>query len=483
MILSQNTWKKLVLFHVFFLVLQPVLKAQEFYSLLNNVFDRSELSRLTLADLQLTRLKVTTGYAYQDYYRETIPDIGDQTLSGENSSLSLLGVNAQGHIKYGFTASILSQSQHFSNMDAALDVNADYLHKTNMGNLQLALATERLVWGLGFQLEKKSFDTPILINVYPASDDLQMNRFFLDWLEPSFGNELQLQGEFDLLAFQAYSTITLGSDLLVGLHYSQAAQKFSPYLDYVNDSNIPELQGDRRMIFDGAFGNQCLEIRLERPGWFINPRIKLQQTHADMDILNTLPESIIDDFHEYGTLQLDRTGAVFGIGTQLSNVNVDAGIGYSEWDGVADLKTPVLGRTWFIPISHAAQLSVSGRSVSQQFMLHREMIKGNFSVGMNAGYQHAYFDLRVRGNAELEFNIRSVPIDSPYQFHLHAISFGLPLSYSFNSFSLGYEFGQLLPWFKRVDDSELSLQGAGSRPGKKARGGGEHMITLSWGLR
>ncbi|MCF7823136.1 MAG: hypothetical protein K9N35_03100 [Candidatus Marinimicrobia bacterium] len=471
-----------MLFHVFFLMSNSII-AQEFFSLLDDVFEQSNVTRLSLKDLQQTQLKLSTEYAYQDYYRESKPVVGNQMLSGNNNGLSMMGTNARGHLKYGFITWIQGQSQHFSNLDADLDVNADYLRTTSSVHLQIALATEKLLWGLGMEQQQKSLDAQILINAYPTSDDLQMNRYFLDWLEPSFGNQLDIQGEFDLMAFQTYSTITLWTNLLVKLNYSQSDQIFSPNMDYLNDSNIPELQGNRRMLFNGVYGRQCLGISLERPAWLLIPQIKLHNAHADLNILNTLPEIIIDDFHEYGWLELDRKGASIGFGALLRDLNLEAGIGYSLWDATADLETPVLGRYWFFPISHAAQVSISGKSISQHLNLRRDLANGNFGVGLHGGYQHTYFDLTVKGEAELEFNIRSVPIDAPYQFHLHAISVGFPMSYTFKTFSLVYEFNQTMPWYKRVDDSDLKLQGEGTHPDKEIRGGGEHAFTFSWTLR
>jgi len=119
----------------------------------------------------------------------------------------------------------------------------------------------------------------------------------------------------------------------------------------------------------------------------------------------------------------------------------------------------------------------------KRLALHSELINGRIKVDLKTGYQHAYFNLIVAGEADLEFNIHSVPIDSPLQFHLHVISIGVPISYSFNSFTLHYEINQMLPWFKRVDDSSLKFQSDDRSHDRKVRGGGQHMLALSYRLR
>jgi len=454
--------------------------AQDFYGLLNHVFDEPGLTRISLSDLQQTQLKLSTATTYQDYYRERTPSIGNQSLVGDGRSLTLFAANAAKQMNYGVFIRIAEDQAGFSNMGADLSVNTDYSHKYQDLTFQFAMAGKRILWGLGLDQGHHALSAPIMINKYPESEDSQMTRYFLDWLEPSFGHELNFQDEFEGTGLQTFGTFVLGRDLMINLNYRIADQTMAPALEYVNSSNIPELQGDRQMIFDLDFVSQCLEIGFERPQWSISPSLSLHNSSVDMTIDNPLPEDVIDDFKELGWLEFKRKGGVLSLDYKGSVFNLESGIGYSQWGTNTELKTPVLGRYWFFPISHAAQLDISGRSISQRFSLHRELIQGGMKIEMDAIYQHAYFDLRVSCEAELEFNIRSVPIDYPYQFHLHVASLGVPISYTFKAFILSYEFSQLVPWFERVDDSDLRLQGEGTRPGKEVRGGGQHRLGLTY---
>ncbi|MCF7851605.1 MAG: hypothetical protein K9M85_08085 [Candidatus Marinimicrobia bacterium] len=448
--------------------------------MLKHVFDEPGLTRLSLADLQQTQVTLSTAYTYQNYYRERTPGIGSQSLAGEGNALKLFAVNTAKHMNYGVSMRLEEGQEEFSNMNADLSVNTEYLHKTRDLALQIAIAGKRILWGVGLDQGNRTMSAPMVINKYPESEDSQMTRYFLDWLEPSFGNQLNFQGEFEVTGLQTFSTFVLGRDLMMNLNYRVSDQSMAPALEYVNNSNIPELQGDRQMIFDLALVNQCLEIGFERPQWSLSPGFSLHNSSVDMTIDNPLPEDVIDDFKELGWFEFSRKGAALSLDYEGRGFDLESGIGYSQWGTRTELKTPVLGRYWFFPISHAAQLDISGRSISQRLILHRELTNGGLSIAMNAGYQHAYFNLRVSGEAELEFNIRSVPIDYPYQFHLHVIFLGVPLSYTFKSFILGYEFNQLIPWFERVDDSDLRFQGEGTRPGKIVRGGGQHRLGLTY---
>ena len=464
------------------MVFTSFASAQDFYELLNNTLDQPTLTRMNLADLQQTRLKLSSAYSYQDYFREQLSGKDTQSLFGEAAIVNLHAVNARRSFKYGAVIQIQERRKNYSNLNADILLNADYLNEEHDFDLQLACGNERMIWGLRIDQQGTSFGVPMLINEYPSSEDSQMNRYFLDWLEPSFGNEFDAQGKFDLTGLQTFTSLPMGSNLILNLNYRVSESTFAPYVEYLNNSNIDELQGERQMIFDGANENQFLEISLESPLWSFKPTLTLQKNNVDLTIDNPLPKDIIDDFPELGWLDFSRRGGAFSIESQLENLDLELGVGYSQWEVNTELSTPVLGRYWLFPIAHAAQLQISGKSISQHLSFYRELINRGIRVDLNAGYQHAYFDFMVVGEAELEFNIRSVPIDDPLQFHLHTISIGAPISFTLNSFTLQYEIYQMIPWMKRVDDSAFNFQGERDQPDRKVRGGGQHMITLSYKL-
>jgi|SaaInlStandDraft_4_1057021.scaffolds.fasta_scaffold23574_1 hypothetical protein len=464
------------------MVFSDVGIAQEFYSLLNNVLDQPTLTRMNLSDLQQTQLKLSSAYIYQDYFRERIAGKETQSLFGDGVTVNLHAVNARGSFKYGAIFQVQERRENYSTPNSDLFINTDYLLEGGNLDLQVGLGNDKMLWGVKIDQRRTIFTAPSLINEYPESEDSQMNRYFLDWLEPSFGNEFDAQGKFDLTGLQTFTSLPMGSNLILNLNYRVSESTFAPYVEYLNNSNIDELQGERQMIFDGANENQFLEISLESPLWSFKPTLTLQKNNVDLTIDNPLPKDIIDDFPELGWLDFSRRGGAFSIESQLENLDLELGVGYSQWEVNTELSTPVLGRYWLFPIAHAAQLQISGKSISQHLSFYRELINRGIRVDLNAGYQHAYFDFMVVGEAELEFNIRSVPIDDPLQFHLHTISIGAPISFTLNSFTLQYEIYQMIPWMKRVDDSAFNFQGERDQPDRKVRGGGQHMITLSYKL-
>jgi len=474
--------KKQIFFLLFYMVSLSAALAQDFYGLLDAVMDHPPLTRLSLTELQQTQLKLSSVYVYQDYYRESTPGIGDQSLLGNNTKAKLIAVNARGNFKYGVLSRFGKGHESFTNLDADLTVNTDYGFKHRDLDLHIVLANKCMLLGMGVEKRRILFTAPVLINKYPESEDPQMNRYFLDWLEPSFGNVMDVGGEFDLNGLQSYASLPMGSNLLLDLHFKISKNDFAPAISYVNSSNIAELKGERSLVFQAGYLNQLMHIGLGSAHWSLKPTLTIQNIQAEVTVENPLPAGVIDDFKELGILDFSRKSVAFGVAGQPQNLNLEAELGYSQWDAKADLTTPVLGRYWFFPIAHAARVQISGTSSSQRLRLHHELIKRKIRLGLNAGYQHAYFDLSVKGEAELEFNIRSVPIDSPLQFHLHVISLGAPMSYSLNSFTLNYEFNQIIPWMKRVDDGPLNFQRDDRWLDKKVRGGGQHTITLIYSL-
>ncbi|NQV15419.1 hypothetical protein HQ531_08180, partial [bacterium] len=368
--------KKQSFFLLFYLVSNSVAPAQDFYGLLNNVLDNPSLIRLNLADLQQTQLRLSSAYYYQDYYRESTPGIDTQSLVGNVAAINLHAVNARKRIKYGVISRIQERRESFTNLDADVSVNTDYRNTGHDFAFQLAFANNRMLWGVGIDRRSILFTAPVLINKYPESENSLMNRYFLDWLEPSFGNELDTQGEFDLTGLQTYASLPLGSNLILDLNYRLSDNAFAPCVNYVNSSNIDELQGERSLVFDADYINQLLQISLESPLWSLKPTLTIQNTHADITVENPLPAGVIDDFKELGWLDFSRRGAALAVEAQLQNRDLEAGIGYSQWEANVDLNTPVLGRYWFLPIAHAAQLQISGKSISQRLALHSELING-----------------------------------------------------------------------------------------------------------
>jgi hypothetical protein len=73
-------------------------------------------------------------------------------------------------------------------------------------------------------------------------------------------------------------------------------------------------------------------------------------------------------------------------------------------------------------------------------------------------YIHSRYDLWIKGDALLEFGIISTPIDDPVNLDANLWDLKYEIMYIAKNFNIHYSVEQLIPIFKRLDDSTVSLK-------------------------
>ncbi len=457
--------------------------SQGLFSILPYSLDDHEIKRIHRSDLEQPYTSIELGYDYADYYRRSVVGKQTDTFYGYRSSLEMNRVDPGSGYGYGLFAGIYGPGTFYSNEGAHVALNSEYEQAGSEIWVQLAITNGGSLWGAGIRTSSQDLVAPVAINSFPTSEDEAMNLYLLDWLEPSFGSELSLDGDLRRLQTVVYGTYpgSSGSETAVSYRYSR--KTFDPALSYVNNSNINELQGSRRIIFDGETVDHVLEIEVGADHWEYHPGLNFFSTRFRMDLDNRLPEMIRDDFADLGWFGLSRLGGRFSLSRSLGSLELGAGAGMSRWAAATELTTPVLGRYILLPVAHALEAELAGWSRSLSMDVGYLVGSGRIRCKPRLSYAHGYFDLRLAGVAALEFNIRSVPIDYPLQFHLHVLELRAPLEYVMDRSILAYSFHQVIPWLKRVDDSPLKFKDPGVVPDDEERGGGYHEVSVTYFFR
>ncbi len=386
-------------------------------------------------------------------------------------------------IQQCFNPRLRYEQHHFSN---DRDVNA----VTGTAELEIWQAAinwfvcrEQYMWGAGLKYQQNRGSSEFNIVQYPTSDDPVLNRYFLQWLEPTFGRQIQgkmkdsgveltLWGAFPLKTEQRLQ-IALSTDW--DWHELQAA--------YVNSTDHPELQGRRRIGWPLKSRETILTLCVQNlPGRIQAVEGGLFVNRLELEIDNHF--SGTTDFSSLGRGDGQRQGIFLEAKAPTEHLELVAGLAGARYTGHLTVNTPVLGFVYYIlPISHAAEgcleqsTSFSQRIKADFFFQGREL-NHQFALA----WTHARYWLRMEGEAHLEFGLISTPLSAPVIWDVFLVDLSYRVSYSIRRIELAYQIKQLIPRTKRLDESRVSLQEP--HPGLDIRyqGGRRHQLIINYRL-
>jgi len=348
---------------------------------------------------------------------------------------------------------------------------------------QLAVYDGVRLFGIGLEGLRLRHETPVLIKYYPTSENRFMQLYFLDWLEPTFGRELSITGSRETLKPSIYIALPVWPGELLSLSLSHSVTTMTPVIGYNNSSNKPELTGNRAIDIGLRAREDVLLLKLEDESAGTTISAALFNSRFAFNLDNNPPqtEPIQLDHDSLGQGEGGRSGFGLCYSRATESFRLELGLGRGSYTGKAELNTPVLGYyAKIFPVSHAVEGKLKGHSNTQQIKatLYRSVF--GIQSSLLAGYSHGFFDLHVEGEAQLEFNLVSVPVDHPLQYHLHLFELSCRLTSSRGPVSGYYCFTQYLPFLKRADESPIRL--FREVPGIKvdSRGGGVHQLALSF---
>ncbi|MBU1874891.1 hypothetical protein KJ688_14380 [bacterium] len=471
--------KRILLFPLCIILVGHSLRAQwsQVFNILSN-FQR--IPAVDCSQIRGAEQKVELNFQYDDVYRKKL------------SGFSAISINRNSYIATA-TIPFREKSQILLVKTAVADLSADNQNDQTSVQMDLSAAVfdYSAVWamfkqthslGLRGHYRQSESSADLVINSYPSSDDSNLNRYFLNWLPLTFSNPITSQTKSKSIEMGAWYSRLINQHYHIRFLLNNLRSDNQSRFQYFNTTNKVALNGKRLLDIPVNWQQTLASIvffQMDKT----RPFITISYNHARLKYsTDNHPPSFID-YKSLGKGAFDNDGLAILAEHSIRRHQVSAGISYSQFDGDFSLQTPVLGYITFgiIPVAHSAKGHISkGTVFSQKLGCFSRYRLNRTDLEIALDYTHSRFQLRFLGEAQLEFGLLSAPINYPVQIDANIFDVQSKLERRFNQFSLFYDFRQIIPVFKRLDDSPIRI--TKPVPGKitRERGGQIHKFGIGY---
>lgn len=458
-----------------------VIPGQDVFQLIRFQFGATDIDHFTKNELLESQNSLILSLDYNDYIRQY--DSHRKLISGAGSlnQVNYIYIRPGSRWQYGLDFSLGHAKSEFNNQESVTSLTGINNYSSHQGALSVAVSDGIALWGIGFKFQSIDNNIPLQINSFPVSNNPAINQYFLDYLEPCFGTNLVFEEDIKLLQPILFSSFPLNKSIFFTLSFSQSRYSLFQQLKYTNNSNILQLTGSRKINIEGTIITNSAKLTLKSNNWHFTPHLIVHDSRLNLDLKNLLPLDITLDLPDLGWLAGTRKGFDIGYSSANGEFAYQINFGLMTIAADADVSTPVLGRE-LLPIAHGVIAELKGQANTQHFNLSKTWQHSNIFITGSLDYSHAYYDLSVNGDAIIEFGFASVPVNAPLQYHFQIGELSIQTVYRLKQCSIGYRFRQYLPYFNRVDSSELKFRPEKPAPDLKTRGGGQHHIYLTINL-
>ena len=458
-----------------------VLPGQDIFQLIRFQFGAADIDHFTKNELLEPQNSLILSLDYNDYVRQYENHRKLFSGAGFVNQAEYTYIRPADRWQYGLKVNLGNAKSEFDNQESATALTGINNYSSDQGALSLAVSDGIALWGAGFKFQSIDNNIPLQINSFPVSTNLAMNQYFLDYLESSFGTNLVFEEDIKLLQPLLFASFPLNKSIFFSLSFSQSRYSLFQQLRYTNNSNIPQLTGSRKINIEGTIITNSAKFALKSSNWRFTPHLIVHDSRLNLDLKNLLPLDITLDLPDLGWLTGTRRGFDIGYSSTNEKFGYQINFGFMTVSADVDVSTPVLGRE-LLPIAHGVIADLNGQATTQHFNLSKTWQHSNIFITGSLDYSHAYYDLTINGDAIIEFGFASVPVKAPLQYHLQLGELSIQMAYRIKKYHIGYQFRQYLPYFNRVDSSELKFRPEKPAPDLKNRGGGQHHIYLTINL-
>ncbi|UCH11083.1 MAG: hypothetical protein JSU61_04115 [Fidelibacterota bacterium] len=458
------------------------LPAQRMESLLFSFLNFPAVQFITRDEIDTYQLEVNSGIRYDDTYRKRVNDRLALTWNSTTEELAAFLPYTKGRLTSGIHARFSSYRGHFRNTKDRTAVALVDDAKGNSLHVGIALTDGSRVLGANLEGITHQHAAEVEFKAYPSATNLAMRMYFLDWLEPTFGRVWDINSTYRMLKPTIMAGVPLPDERRLDLLISHTRIRLRPRVHYTNSSNKTELTGNRMIDLMLEIDESVLALGVENERRGTLWKAVFFDSPLMLDTDNHSPPTPVNlDYYSLGNGHFHRRGFNLQLLKEAASIAIELGIGTSRYASRLKMNTPVLGYyAGILPISHAAKGKLEGTSFSQRFKAQVSPVIPGIRPALIAGYTHGYYDLFIDGEGHLEFNLVSVPIDHPYQFHLHLVELGASLTFRRGPVFGRYAFTQLLPFITRVDKSPMRFHEKVPGITPQSRGGGVHQLTFSY---
>ena len=484
---------------IYFILIYSQIASQDIprviYSLLN--FHSYEI--ITLGDLAIETREISSKFVYNDYYRKFISNQKTIGWDGNFWQISTCNSHIGEKLNYGLKANIQFSDYDYQNIKDEKAVRFQNHTDLNSVNFQIALGDGINLLGGGLIYRQTKNTMPLSITEFPSSDSPLINNIFLDYLEPTFGENLDINGNSTLINPLIFSSFPVYKQYDITILCSYLHQKHNIDIDYINSSNIDELTGNRSIEIPGELNNTFIQTILSKDSSSFQTSASYFNTDILLPFDNILPlnytNPILQDLVKLGYIQGAHRGGSIEFKYSRNNYQLMLGIGMGRLSGSADLDTPVLGRnivSFFIPISHGIVGNISGKNSSQKISINYNKLFKNTEFELFSSYTHGYFDLLIDGDAQPFYNIdilfspenqswSSIPVYHSLKYDVHIFDLRGKIKKNIGSINIIYAFSQIIPIIRRSDSSLIKFQQEiQTKYPTKYRGGTSYSISIQY---
>ena len=412
----------------FFVFIHSHLNSQNISRTIYSLLNFHDYEIITNNNLNIQTSNISSIILYNDYYRKYFHDHKKIGFYGNSWNISSWHSHIGDKINYGLKTKVQFNEYRYQNIhdQKALSIQ----NHQNINSINSLIGFKKGEYVLGGGLHYMQFDNnmPLTINEFPTSDKQSFNDYFLDFLEPTFGDSLNVNVESLLQNPMIFSTFPIYKQYQMSILYNHSHQKHNSKIHYRNSSNIDNLQGNRSIEIQTEFNNRFIKTNLSNKLSSVQTSLCYFITDINLTFNNILPPNyehpVIQDLDKLGYIKGTYNGGSMELIYTKNNYQLLLGLGSGTLSMSTELVTPVLGKKVILipmPISHGVEGKITGESSSQRISMNYNKLMKNTKLNFLSSYTHGYYDLIIDGDAQLEFGLISVPIFNTIKYNVHFI--------------------------------------------------------------
>ncbi len=462
------------------LITFQIMFGQDFLKISNSLLNFYEPAPLTYSHFSQTESPtLSTEIIYSDLYRK----ISNKQLLSQANTLEY-GYRLEFPFSFNSFNNLLqfnltSNAFKYNNKQDQVAVNSKIEYKNLQPHLRIVFERKQNLVGVGIGRNFDRGNSTNLINSFPKSNNKNLNKYFFDLLQPSFGDSIYAKlVNSGRSMYEVWFSLPLFTDLRFLFYYQYNYSKNPIEFHYQNRAQKAELQGERLIQLSPIFSGHNFAINLI----LNNPIIKRFQSgfntgFIDFELINPGRERYDIVNLGSGQFQYYRVNLKSFL-QSFQFFRMELGMGAASHTGDGQVATPVLGYYQYIlPISHSADGQIRDwKSLSWLAKGSYDHNLVGFDNTLSVYYIHSRNWLDLEATTYLEFGLESGDYKTSPIYYVHLWELGYQFQYNFNKIRFQGKIKQALPIIKEKIKKEKP---APPKPARKYRETGGRFYSLS----
>ncbi|MEA1985976.1 MAG: hypothetical protein U9N76_00630, partial [Candidatus Marinimicrobia bacterium] len=265
----------------------------------------------------------------------------------------------------------------------------------------------------------KIIDNNFLLQVYkfPHSDtDETVNIYFYDLLEQTYGDSIRFYTKISSNVFRFYYSAPEIYSFKPFIDLQYKIIKFNIGERHIN-TNSPNLDGEIYTEITDTFAPLKLKI-----GLLSKYNNSLFVGYSNTKIKPIWQQIIFSKMYDIDTLStgnIQSENWEIGLHKQSINSYYFFGASVGEINLQQEIKTPILGYRFILPISHQLNLDIQINHKTQILKFGRKFRNKKFNINPEINYIHSLMSIDLNYIADLEFGLTSIDSSNNYLYDIN----------------------------------------------------------------